>query len=196
MTSQAISCVDLRNRLGNLLEGEAEPAALAHLESCARCQVLVDELGALSRAASQLPVREPSPELWRRIRRQAEREGLLEPNWGLRLTLGAWQPAFSPGLALAAVALLVAGVLLVGYPGLEVSPARSEPANRIEIARSELALTPTYGERYALHLASLEATMREEVVPASPSQLPGRRVHPGRIEPALPAENHPAAGNA
>ncbi|MFQ5925812.1 MAG: hypothetical protein ACE5MH_00065 [Terriglobia bacterium] len=164
------NCQHLRRVLGGVLEGEAEPEALAHLNACPRCRLLVEELSTIAHTATRLPLYGPSPGLWQRIRRAAEAEGLLEASWlgPLSRRFGLFQPVpLTPAFSAALVVLLVAAVVLVGYPGLEVGPAREELPNwEVKVARSELALAPNYGERYALHLNRIEASMREQVAPA------------------------------
>lgn len=167
--SEILDCRRLRRMLGAVLEGEAAPEALAHLNACPRCRLLAEEVGAIGRAASELPACEPTTDLWPRIRRAAEMEGLLEASWTGWLVRGfglGQPPALAPAYGAAVVALLVAAVLLVGYPSLDVGPAREEAASRAEIARSELALAPDYSTRYALHLDRIADTVREEVAPA------------------------------
>lgn len=162
-------CEHLRRRLGEVLEGELEPEALAHLHTCPRCRLLVDELSAIDRAAHELPQHEPSAGLWERIRRVAETEGLWKEPWSDRLgrRLGLFQPvAFSPAFSAAVVVLLLAAGLLVGLPNLEVSPVPEALPSRVEVARSELALAPDYGERYAKHLEHIAADVEEEFAPA------------------------------
>ncbi|MBI4461918.1 MAG: hypothetical protein HY653_03335, partial [Acidobacteria bacterium] len=149
--------------------------ALLHLNACARCQLLVEELGAISRAAGRLPAHEPTPGLWRRIRRAAEEEGLFESSWTTLLGTRFWlmQPvALNPAVSATLIVLLVAAALLVGYPSAGIGPVAETLSNRIEVARSELALDPNYAARYALHLDRIEASVREEVAPAeTPSSV-------------------------
>lgn len=166
-----LDCKHLRRVLGGVLEGETDGEVLVHLSTCTRCRLLVEELGAITRAARQLPTQEPSPGLWKRIRRAAEAEGLLQPSWASLLgrRLGLLEPVpLTPAFSAALVVLLVAAALLVGYPSLDLRLPGEQPPTRVEIARSELALAPNYGERYALHLADLEATMTQELGTANP----------------------------
>lgn len=164
-----MNCQELRRVLGGVLEGEVAPEALAHLSTCRRCRGLVDDLGAITRTAGRLPEHEPSPGLWRRIRGAAEEEGTFETSWMSLLGRrpGLLRPvSLTPVFAATLVLLLVVGVVLVGYPELELTPVPEVPANPFEVARGELVLTPGYEERYAKHLDAIEATLREEVASA------------------------------
>ncbi|MFQ5816544.1 MAG: hypothetical protein ACE5H2_01135 [Terriglobia bacterium] len=164
-----MDCEHLRHLLGGVLEGAAEPEALWHLKACGRCRLLVEELSAVSRTATRLPIYEPRPGLWWRIRGVAEAEGLLAPS-GVSLLgrrLGLFQPfPLTPAFSAAMIVLLVAAAVLVGYPGLDVGPAHKEPLNDVEIARSELALAPDSGKRYARYLEHIEESLWEEMAPA------------------------------
>lgn len=163
-----ITCEQVRQILGRVLQGEYEPEALTHLEVCQRCRLLVDELNVISRSAARLPTYEPPPALWRRIRQAAELEGSLTPARAERLTkaLGLRQPmAVSPAFAAALGIVLLVAVWLVGYPPLDVSRPPEVPPSPVEVAHTELVLTPSYAERYALHLARIEKVMLEEIAP-------------------------------
>jgi len=164
-----ITCEHLRRILGRVLEGEYEPEALTHLEACQPCRLLVEELNVISRSAARLPAHEPTPALWLRIRRAAEREGLFAPSFTGRLVsaLRLSQPMpVSPLFATALVVVLLVAVWLVGYPPLEVSLPPAPPPSPVQVAHTELVVTPSYAERYAIHLARIEKTMLEEIAPA------------------------------
>ena len=165
-----ITCEQLRRVLGRVLQGEYEPEALTHLEACPRCRLVVDELNVISRSAARLPSYAPPPALWRRIRQAAELEGLLTPAWPARLrtAFGLRQPlAVSPAFAVALMVVLSVAVWLVGYPPLDVSLPPEALPSPVEVAHSELVSTPSYAERYALHLARIEKVMLEDIAPAN-----------------------------
>ena len=50
-----MNCHEFEFLAGGLLEGERHPEAAAHLAACPRCRLLMDELGAIERAARRLP---------------------------------------------------------------------------------------------------------------------------------------------
>ena len=71
-----IDCDRFDTLLPEYLEHDLAPndraAAVAHLAECARCRALVDDLGAISRAAAALPPLEPERDLWAGIAARIE----------------------------------------------------------------------------------------------------------------------------
>ena len=114
--------------------GSGERAEVdAHLESCARCRELVDDLRDIARTAASLDQREPPARAWTRIERAIELESRgaragvargFQPsgsggNRGLA-RLGAWHYRW-----LAAAAALVIAALV----GLRYAPSRGTPSS-------------------------------------------------------------------
>ena len=163
-----VTCEQVRGLTGALLEGESQPEASAHLAECPRCRLLLEELGAVERAARALPLQQPSPRLWGRIEAAARHEGL----WGQRSWWQDFAPAFFPArpafAAVLGVTLLVAGAL-VRYPALEGPALPDTQASAFEVAQAELVQAPGYGERYRIHLQQVEHSMlAEEATPLDP----------------------------
>lgn len=105
-------------RLLDVLEDNADAAARAHAETCARCGERLESARAgllLAREADALP--EPSPVYWDAFRRQLDRL--------IRGGAGAW--GWRPALATAA-ALAVLLALLPGPPSREPAAPRTLPA--------------------------------------------------------------------
>lgn len=71
-----LSCKDFNKVVGALLEGERHPEAQAHIEACAACRRLWEDLLAIREAGRSLPSYEPSPQLWTRLKQNAEADGL------------------------------------------------------------------------------------------------------------------------
>ncbi|MBI4466162.1 MAG: hypothetical protein HY656_01875 [Acidobacteria bacterium] len=159
-----LDCEQFRRVTGAVLEGESHPEAYAHLATCPRCQLRVEELGAVARAARTLPLREPSDGLWERLEAAAQREGLWPQPWwqGSRgsIVLPA-RPAFA---AVLAMTLLLAGGL-VSYSSLELPVPQSFQASAFEVARGELVQEPSYGARYKLHLEQVQDSVLAEPAP-------------------------------
>lgn len=162
-----LDCKQFWALTGAVLEGEGQPEAYAHLAACPRCRVLVDELGAVERAARSLPLHQPSPRLWERLRAAAAREGLwTQPSW--QWSAPAWiplpaRPAFA---TLLGVTLLVA-TGLVGSATLELPLAQTTPATAFEVAQGELVQEAGYAARYEKHLQQVEySVLADEAVPA------------------------------
>lgn len=166
-----IDCKQFRERTGALLEGECLPEASAHLSVCPRCRLLVDELGAVERAARALPTYQPSPRLWARLEAAARQHGLwAQPPWWERFgSEWSFLPARPAFAALFAVTLLVAGGL-VGYPSLELPVAQSAQASVFEVAQGELVREASYGTRYQVHLQQVEdRVLEEDAAPLDPA---------------------------
>jgi hypothetical protein len=106
-------------RLIDVLDGSADAAAGAHVESCARCRERLEAARsgfALAHEADDVP--EPSPLYWEAFRSQVDRRIVGgEAAWGSRLR---------PALAAAAAALVVLLALLPSSR-LEREQARPEP---------------------------------------------------------------------
>lgn len=165
-----MNCKELQTISGALLEGEAHPEAYTHLASCLPCRLLLDELGAIERAARSLPDQEPSEGLWARIEAAAVAEGLRPQaadwhwfGWG-----GNWLPARAAFAGALAVMVLVA-VGLVSYPHLELPVAETEPtdpiADPIQVAQGELVREASYVSRYQMHLNHVENRVLDEGAP-------------------------------
>jgi len=158
-----MQCHEFLPLAGELLEGEPQPAAAAHLAACPRCRQLMDELCALERAADLLPTYDPSPQLWIRLRAAALDEGLLRKPQGLPLLWrwlgieapGAFLPV-RPAFAALMVFVLVAGATLLNMPTVE-SPLAASPADPYRVAQAELVLDAGYADRYQLHLNRIES---------------------------------------
>lgn len=151
---------------GALLEGEPHTEAYAHLASCRHCRLVLDEVGAIERAARSLPVHDPAPELWVRIEAAAAAEGLLPPSlgWGWLGVGVSWlpaRPAFAGALAL--MLLLAAG--LVSYPTMELPVGAVAPADPIVVAQTELVQEASYESRYRIHLDRVERHLLAESSP-------------------------------
>jgi hypothetical protein len=89
---RSAACYRFELELPAYMEGEEGPFVRAHARECAFCRVIVEDLEALRSAALELPLEEPSPAVWSRIRAQllaagafAEKAGLW--NWFRQLDL-------------------------------------------------------------------------------------------------------------
>jgi len=159
-------CREFETLSGALLEGEAHPEAYAHLASCRHCRLVLDELGAIERAARSLPLHEPSPRLWDRIEAAAVAEGLLpDPaGWGWFGMAVSWLPA-RPAFAGALALMLLLATGLVSYPIMDLPVAAVVPADPIAVAQSELVQEPSYDSRYRVHLDRVEERVLDESSP-------------------------------
>jgi anti-sigma factor RsiW len=109
MESRVLGYIDGRLKESERLEVEK------HLATCAPCRLRVEEFRAVSAFLDELPVIEPSPEFDVRVRARVAAEPMKQSWW-------AWLH-FSPRVAFAASALLLAGIWFGHYQQpKEVSP--------------------------------------------------------------------------
>ncbi len=107
-------------------EEPLSPAAVTHLDGCARCSALLADLKAIQSAAAELAEAEPPARLWVSLRNQLEAEGLIhEPE---AEAVAATPPSsfwlsLRPVLASAYLALLVAVAGLFAVRMAPVTPA-------------------------------------------------------------------------
>lgn len=152
-----MNCREFENLAGEVFEGEPHPEAYAHLASCPACRFLLDELGAIERAARTLPVCEPSAQFWRRLEAAAADENLLAHSAGwewLGLSGHFFPSRVAFAGALAVVLLVAAGVL--SYPTLDLPVAYTTPADLFQVAQGELIQEADYTSRYEIHLQQIE----------------------------------------
>jgi len=165
-----MNCRELEIATETLLEGDTHPDADAHVASCVRCRVLVEDLKAITAAAQDLSSFEiePSPLLWGRIRAAAREEQLwVQPmrwRWfGLGEMLIPARTAFAGALAL----MVVAAAGLVVYPTLELPLAQAAPPDPFGVAQGELVNAAGYTNRYFTHLENIEQEVRAEETPGA-----------------------------
>ena len=75
-----MNCVELQQRLPQMMDGKPGTDEQAHLRSCPQCSELVADLRAIAEEARQLrAAEEPSPRVWHAIAIQLRQEGLVRP---------------------------------------------------------------------------------------------------------------------
>ena len=169
-----MNCRELQNGLADFLDGEAPAEAQGHLKSCAACSALVADLKEISGQARLLAAaEEPRPEVWSRIERSLELEGLVRdaaPVSASALWWGAGQSRWAvPAWAGAVAALLL---LAFGVSGLWQTPATPEPTAVVQPAalvddddmRFLAAVekrAPSKSVRYKKHLEAVNASIRD-----------------------------------
>ena len=117
------NCSEFLNHVDQWVEGQEVAGARDHSRACASCRALADDLATIRLAAITLPESDddPSPQLWRNLRAELEREGLIHNSRPSHPeTVGAFADLFSfvprPVLAAAYVAALVASGLVLSRP--------------------------------------------------------------------------------
>jgi len=81
-----ISCNEFSNQLESWMDGVRQPAAEAHVRSCASCQNVLSDLEAIHSSARSWEVDEviePPARIWASLRLQLEAEGLIRDPAGL-----------------------------------------------------------------------------------------------------------------
>lgn len=78
-----MDCVEFQRRLPEFMESGGSPEEAQHLESCAVCSDLLQDLRYIAEAAKLLvPMEDPSPKVWEGIQSSLRQEGLLRPAGG------------------------------------------------------------------------------------------------------------------
>jgi hypothetical protein len=78
-----MDCAEFQRRLPEFMESGGTPEEARHLQSCAVCSDLLQDLRYIAEAAKLLvPMEDPSPKVWEGIQSSLRREGLLRPAGG------------------------------------------------------------------------------------------------------------------
>ncbi len=156
-SAQGMTCKDFEAFAGDVLEGGRNPDAFDHLYACANCREFLHELDAIARAAHNLPVYEPQPQLWHRIRAAARAEDLWqEDSWWERWLVP--QPILASGLA---AAVLVFGVVMVSLDALNPYGNIAEPS-ALNLSRTEMTTGADFPTRYGASLLQVERAVLDE----------------------------------
>jgi hypothetical protein len=122
-----MNCSQFQKALPHIMESGGNAEEMAHLESCAVCSDLVQDLRYIAESAKLLlPMREPSPRVWAGIRDALEREGLVRPPAGMA-QFRAQTAAQGPRRWLTGASLLACAALLLFAIG--IFWFRNEPAH-------------------------------------------------------------------
>jgi hypothetical protein len=157
-----MTCEEFANQTEEWMEGRRSPEAREHAMACEACRAYVEDLDAIRLVAPQLALNEEPPErLWKAIRAQVAKEGLIrEPAWPAR----AFKWAFVYNGPLAAVAAGLALALLtfsVTAPRLR-PPVRTSGHVWLSANEAELANIDT-------QLNHVERSTMRSVRPADPA---------------------------
>lgn len=117
-----MNCKQFQEVLPHIIESGGNADQETHLKSCRECSELVRDLRYIAEQARLLlPMHDPNPRVWNSIQQSLEREGLVREGrmsrQGHIMTNSptkkkSWTPL---GIALAAIAVTVLGILLVNY---------------------------------------------------------------------------------
>ena len=121
-----MNCAQFQDECSDVLEGQKTQAHEEHLASCPACRRLLDDVNEIVAQAGQLPLEEPGPQVWTRLRESLVEEGLIQQGLGGRApapsvrmrwswTQVSWADALSYG-AVAAILVLAFGLMVLQQP--------------------------------------------------------------------------------
>lgn len=188
-----MNCMEFQNALPGLLDGGAAPEVEGHLKSCAGCAGLVADLKEITGQARLLAAaEEPGPEVWTRIARSFEQEGLVSvevPAPRRALWWGAGQSRWAvPVWAGAVAALLLLGIEFNTLRQAPATPpagvAAVRPATLVDNDDLQMLSmvekrSPSKRARYKAHLEAVNASIRD--AKRSVEQDPGNELAQERL---------------
>ncbi|MFZ0213363.1 MAG: hypothetical protein WBE20_16605 [Candidatus Acidiferrales bacterium] len=162
-----MSCEEFWGLTADWLEGERRPEAVAHVAGCSRCRGLVADLDLIRKAGADLTVDEKAPaHLWRSIRAQLEKEGVIRQRrtgWWERLgSFGALRPA----VASAYLSLVIAGAVFLGWQANTNRAANNHEAWLNHTQKTMAPLVAEFGPQADVRIAA-SAPLRNEDVTAT-----------------------------
>ncbi len=168
-----MNCAQFQNECSEVLEGAQSQAHTEHLAGCAACRELLEEVSEIVAQARALPLQEPGPQVWARLRQSLAEEGLIrEQQVGARATEAktdwAW-PRFSWADALSYASVAAILVVAFGLLTLQQAPSPSpgdsvavtQPAASGPIDDDDLQLLQEVEARVPDARGAYEASLRE-----------------------------------
>ncbi len=166
-----MDCFEYQSLISAQLDGDISPAEVVevkeHLNSCPRCAGLYADLRAIVSEASELPLFEPEPHVWNRLRSQCVSEGLIHDQPLTR----AWWSWFRPldwqlASATATMALLVMVASFWVYRGLHVTPGPLSMTTQEALATNEVRVAE---QNYLQAINSLQKISEAQMAQMDPS---------------------------
>lgn len=170
-----MNCTEFQNGLADFIDGGVAAEAEGHLKSCPACAGLVTDLREISGQARLLAAAdEPRPEVWARIEKSLELEGLTRAQVAAprrALWWGAGQSRWAVPAWAGAVAALV--LLALGVNTLRQAPAASPTAMKaiqpaalvddddLKLLAAVEKRAPSKHARYKAHLEAVNASIRD-----------------------------------
>ncbi|HEY7402200.1 MAG TPA: hypothetical protein VIB39_01660 [Candidatus Angelobacter sp.] len=132
-----MNCQQFQEVLPYIIESGGKPEEEQHLEGCAACSALVEDLRYIAEQAKLLlPMHDPNPRVWNNIEQSLHREGLLPATEGRMSLTGHltktstqaknWTPL---GWALALTAVILFAVALNNYTTRQLPSGRFSAQN-------------------------------------------------------------------
>jgi anti-sigma-K factor RskA len=168
-----MNCTEFQNGLAKSIDGVATVETEGHLKSCAACAGLVADLKEISGQARLLALGEPSPDVWSRIERSLELEGLVRvpapaPRravwWGAgrgRWAVPAWATAVAALLLLAFGASTLRQTQAPAGGMAVVKPAALVDDDDLKLLAAVEKHSPGKRAPYKAHLEAVNASIRD-----------------------------------
>ncbi len=175
-----MNCAQFQNECSDVLEGLKTQAHEEHLASCPVCRSLLEDVQEIVAQASQLPLDEPSAQLWVRLRESLVQEGLIHEDRTQPVPTPAagtgwswpgfsWADALSYG-AVAAILVLAFALMVLQQPtGLPPGDTAivSQPASGViddddlQLLREVETRAPNAREAYESSLREINTQIEE-----------------------------------
>jgi hypothetical protein len=117
-------CDEFHAYAAGWLEGERQPEAAGHFETCTRCSARIADLELIVATAASLPELDPPDRVWTSLRNDLAREGLLRERKSVLERIREMLPA-APQTALATGLISALAALLLFLPGEPVGVGRN-----------------------------------------------------------------------
>ena len=168
-----MNCAQFQNECSEVLEGAKTQAHEEHLAGCADCRGLLEDMSEIIAQARDLPLHEPGPQVWTRLRQSLAEEGLIREQLVHELAPVAkagWSwPRFSWADALSYGSVAAILVVAFGLLTLQQAPAPlpgggravTQPAASGPIDDDDLQLLKEVEARVPDARGAYEASLRE-----------------------------------
>ncbi|MGH9580423.1 MAG: hypothetical protein ACRD2R_05470 [Terriglobales bacterium] len=158
--------MQFQNTLAEAPEGEESAETRAHLSSCRDCAALVLDLQAICEGARQLPLEEPGPRVWSRLRAALEQEGLVRETAPAQVRRShrpeplGWPMVWRLG-AVAAMLMIPVGIaLMYQAPVKPLETQAVKPAPAVMIDAEDLKLLQEISQRSPRAHAAYETSLK------------------------------------
>lgn len=166
-----MNCAEFQKVLPYIIETGGSAEEEQHLRECHVCSDLVQDLRYIAEQAKLLvPMEDPAPQVWEGIRGLLEREGLVKKPARARGRLLGSQGVLPWIAAVAAIVLVISGIVLYRRGGRMPTPAQSaaeQPSTTDEDSQDQQVLTqvaqsrPEMKDTYERNLKQVNASIKE-----------------------------------
>lgn len=163
-----MNCQQFQEVLPYIIESGGNQEAQEHLETCASCAELVQDLQYIAQQAKLLlPMHDPSPRVWAGIEQSLNRQGMLQEGrlslLGHTTTISTQAKSWTPlGWMMALAASAVFAVLLINYrPQLPAPQSSSQNVSVQPAATDDQILVSQLSQRAPEERKAYEDSLRE-----------------------------------